>query len=184
MSAPLTIDTPWGPVRFTMPFIVLPGGGDVVIIGQKTLRKKIGIDVMAASVLKAQGRQDGAGMELTTARCVGEPNDGFVLRAAMAVTAFVTGGDAPGDVDDEVALTLPSQRPMIFQECGIVRACWRRLSITLLTVAPRRNVPRCCAISFFARTLTCYVGRCRVTHLHARNGFIRRQGWCGRNPYL
>ena len=28
----LTIETPWGPVRFTMPFIVLPGGGDVVII--------------------------------------------------------------------------------------------------------------------------------------------------------
>ena len=71
----LTIDTPWGPVRFTMPCIVFPGGGDVVIIGQKTLREKLGIDVMAqlkASVLKAQGRQDGAGMELT-ARSVGEP---------------------------------------------------------------------------------------------------------------
>eukprot|EP00904_Undaria_pinnatifida_P005886 jgi/Undpi1/2427/HiC_scaffold_13.g05808.m1 len=60
----LTIDTPWGPVRFTMPFIVLPGRGDVVIIGQKTLREKIGIDVMAqlkASVLRAQGRQDALG---------------------------------------------------------------------------------------------------------------------------
>ena len=64
----LTIDTPWGPVRFTMPFIVPPAGGDVVIIEQKTLREKLGIDVMAqlkASVLKAQERQDGAGMELT-----------------------------------------------------------------------------------------------------------------------
>ena len=48
-------------------------------------------------------------MELT-ARSVGEPNDGVVLRAGMAVTAFVPGGDAPGDVDDEVALTLLSQR--------------------------------------------------------------------------
>ena len=38
-----------------MPFIVLPGGGDVVIVGQKTLREKLGIDVMVplkASVLK------------------------------------------------------------------------------------------------------------------------------------
>ena len=55
----LTIDTPWGPVRFTLPFIVLPGVGDVVIIGQKTLREKLGIDAMAQledSVLKAQGR--------------------------------------------------------------------------------------------------------------------------------
>ena len=47
MSAPLTIETPWGSVRFTMPFIVLPEGGDVVIIGEKTLREKLGIDVMA-----------------------------------------------------------------------------------------------------------------------------------------
>ena len=122
-SCPLhiAIDTPWGPVRFTLPFIVLPGGGDVVIIGQKTLREKLGIDVMAqlkASVLKAQGRQDGAGMELPT-RSVGEPNDGAVLRAAMAATSFLSGGDAPGDVDDEVALTLPSQRPMIFLDFGV-----------------------------------------------------------------
>ena len=29
----LTIETPWGPVRFTTPSIVLPGEGDVVIIG-------------------------------------------------------------------------------------------------------------------------------------------------------
>ena len=65
---------------------------------------------LKASVLKAQGRQDGAGMELT-ARSVGEPNDGAVLRGTMATTAFVPGGD----VDDEVVLTLPSQRPMIFQ---------------------------------------------------------------------
>ena len=59
----LTIEAPWGPVRFTMPFMVLPSGGDVVIIGQKTLRAKLGIDVMAqlkASVLKAQGCWDGA----------------------------------------------------------------------------------------------------------------------------
>ena len=51
-----------------MPFIVLPEGGDVIIIGQKKLREKLGIDVMAqlkASVLKAQGRQDGVGIELT-----------------------------------------------------------------------------------------------------------------------
>ena len=122
-SCPLhsTIKTPWGPVRFTMPFIVLPAGGNVIIIGQKTLREKPGIDVMAqlkASVLKVQGRQDGAGMELT-ARSVGEPNNGAVLRAAMVVTAFVPSGDAPGDVDDKVALTLPSQRPMIFQDLEV-----------------------------------------------------------------
>ena len=94
---------------------MLPGGGRCVIIGQKTLRDKLGTDVMAqlkASVLNACGRQYGAGVELT-ARVVVEPNAGAVLRAAMAVTAFGPGGDAPGDVDDDVTLELLSQRPMI-----------------------------------------------------------------------
>ena len=66
--SPLDHRTPWGSVRFTMPFILLPGGGDVVIIGQKTLREKLGINVMAqlkASVLKAHGRQDSAEVEFT-----------------------------------------------------------------------------------------------------------------------
>ena len=87
----------WDPVRFTMPFIVLPGGGDVVIIGQTILREKFGIDVTAqlkASVLKAHRREDGPQMEIT-AGAVGKPNAGAVLRAAMAVTAFGPGGDAP-----------------------------------------------------------------------------------------
>ena len=64
----LTIETPWRPVRFAMPFIVLPRVGDVVIVGQKTLREKLGVDVMVqlrASVLNACGRQDGPGVELT-----------------------------------------------------------------------------------------------------------------------
>ena len=96
----------------------------MVIIGQKTLREKLGMDVMAQfkiSVLKAQGRQDGAGIELT-GRSVGEPNDGAGLRAAMADTAFVQGGDAPGDVVDEVALALPSQRPVVFQDSEVENA--------------------------------------------------------------
>ena len=69
---------------------------------------------LKTSVLKAHGRQDGDGVELT-ARAVGEPNAGAVLRAVMAVTAFGPGGNALGVVDDDVALTLLSQRPMILQ---------------------------------------------------------------------
>ena len=110
MSAPLNDRNANEAFLFTMLFIVLPGGGNVVIIGEKTFREKLGIDVMAplkTAVLKAQGRQDGAGMELIS-RCVDEANDCAVLRAAMAVTAFVSGGDAPGDAEDEVAMTLPS----------------------------------------------------------------------------
>ena len=109
----LTIETPWGPVRFIVPFIVLP----VVFIGQKTFREKLGIDVMAqlkASVLKAHGRQDGAWVELT-ACAMGEPSVGAMLRAAMALMAFGPSGGPLGDVDDDVTLELQSERPMIFQ---------------------------------------------------------------------
>ena len=37
----------------------------------------------------------------------------------MAVTAVGPGGDAPGDVDDDVTLTLLSQRPMMFQDAEV-----------------------------------------------------------------
>ena len=37
----------------------------------------------------------------------------------MTVTAFGPGGDAPGDVDDDVTLTLLSQRPMMFQNSEV-----------------------------------------------------------------
>ena len=89
----LTIETPWGPVRFTMPFIVLPGGGDVVVIGQKTLREKLDIDVMAQLkiyVLKAHGRQHGAGVKLTA--CWGRTQRWCCAAGAMAVTVFGPGG--------------------------------------------------------------------------------------------
>ena len=57
-------------------------------------------------------------MELT-ARSVGGPDNGAVLRAAMAITAFGPVGDVPGDVDDQVTLTPPSQRAMIFQDSKV-----------------------------------------------------------------
>ena len=80
----LTIPTPWGPVWFAMPLILLPGGVDVVIFCQTTVRDKRGIRVMAhlkASALKAHGCEDGAEME-TKAGAVGERNAGAVLRGA------------------------------------------------------------------------------------------------------
>ena len=55
------------------------------MIGQKMLREKLGINVMAqlkASVLKARGCQDDSGMELT-ALAAGQYNAGAVQRAAM-----------------------------------------------------------------------------------------------------
>ena len=54
-------------------------------------------------------------MEITAGGTVGEPKAGAVVPVAMAVLAFGPGGNALGDVDDGVTLTLLSQRPMMFQ---------------------------------------------------------------------
>ena len=141
-----------------------------------------------SSVLKAQGRQDGAGMELT-ARSVFEPNNGAVLRAAMAVTAFAPGCDAPGDVNNEVTLTLPSQRPMIFQDSDVeIEDHVGVLETAVDNSVDHDSPPEC------AKMLSDIVFRthldvlCRATHLHAeslwRSGFFQVQGWCGRNLHL
>ena len=93
----------------------------MVIIGQKTLREKLGIIAMAqlkVSVLKAHGREDGPEMEIT-AGAVGQPIARTVLRAAMAVTAFGPVGGPPGDLDDDDTLTLLSQRPIMFQDSEV-----------------------------------------------------------------
>ena len=167
----------------------------MVIIGQKTLREKLGIDVtaqMKASVLKAQGRQNGAGMELT-ARSVGEPNDGAVLRVAIAVIAFVLGGDAPGDVDDEVTLTLPCQRSMIFQDSDVeTRNRVGVLETAVDNAVDHSSSPECAKMLRYIVFRTHLDVSCRALpgnpHVHAkglgRSGFIQGQGRCGRNPHL
>ena len=106
----------------TMPVFVLPGGGGVVIIGQKTLREKLGIDVMVqlkAYVLNAHGRQDGRRWGGVYSSCYERARRGAVLRVAMAVTAFGPVVDAPDDVDDEVTLTLRSRRSVTFQDSEV-----------------------------------------------------------------
>ena len=70
---------------------------------------------LKVSVLKTHGCQDDSEMEFT-ALAVGEPNASAVLRAAMAVTTFGPGRDASDDVEDEITLTLLSQRPMMHQD--------------------------------------------------------------------
>ena len=57
-------------------------------------------------------------MELT-ARAMGEPRAGALLRLVMAVTAFGSGGDVPGDVNDDVTLELVPQRPMVLQDSEV-----------------------------------------------------------------
>ena len=88
----------------------------------------------------------------------------------MAVAAFGPGGDAPGDVDDDVKLTLLSQRPMVFQYSEVkvqdrVGALETAVDDAVDHGLPP-DVPRCCAISSFARILMYSVGCCSVSYTH------------------
>ena len=49
-----TIEISWGPVRFSLPLIVLLSASVVGISRQKTLRGKLGIDVMARAVVASR----------------------------------------------------------------------------------------------------------------------------------
>ena len=93
----------------------------MVIIGHKTFREKLGIDVLAhvkKSALKVCGHPDGAGVKLT-ARVVGDANAVTVLRGSMTVTEFGPGATAPGDVDDDGQTDAAISKPMIFQDFDV-----------------------------------------------------------------
>ena len=42
----LTLMTPWGRVRFQLPFIILPGPGDLIVVGRVTLQEVLCVDVV------------------------------------------------------------------------------------------------------------------------------------------
>ena len=129
----------------------------MVIIGQKTLREKNGLDVISkqnASVKKSRGREDGVELHITDG-AVGEPDARDVLGMAIAITAFGTAATR------QVTWTMTSHLRCCLNDprcsriprvkCKTVWVRWRRRSMTLLTLAFCRNVPRYCAILFCAR---------------------------------
>ena len=106
-------------------------------------------------------------MEIT-AGGVGEPNAGAVLRAAMAVTAFGPGGDAPGDRDGDVTLTLLSQRPMMFQDSEVEMKDRVGALETAVNDAVDHGLPPECAKMLRDIVFRTYsVGRCWATCLRA-----------------
>ena len=125
---------------------------------------------LKASVLKAHGREDGPEIE-ATAGAMDKPNAGAAVRAAMAVTAFGPSGDAPGDVYDDVTLTLLSLRPMMFQDSELEMQDRVGALETAVDDAVDHGLPPECAKMLrdigFRTHLTYSVGRCWATRLRA-----------------
>ena len=151
----LTIEIPWGPVRFSMPFIVLPEGSHVVIIRQKTLRGKRGIDVMAQlkiSVLKAHGMAMRWRLQLllwaspTLAPCCGRRWPSRRLgRAATRQVTWTMMAHGCCRLNGPRCSRIPRWR------CRAVWVCWRQWPMTMLTMAYRQNVRTVWTISFLTR---------------------------------
>ena len=57
----MAIGTSWDPVAISAAFTVIPGTDSVLILGSKTLREKLGIDVMSSLKGKAQGDDRSSG---------------------------------------------------------------------------------------------------------------------------
>ena len=124
-------------------------------------------------------------MEIT-AGVVGEPKAGSVLRVATAFTSFGSGGDAPGDVDDDVTLTLLSQRPMMFQDSEVkmqdrMGALWTAVDDDVEHgLRMRQDAAR---YRFSHAPFSYSVGRCWATHPRAWNLWPCRcsqvEGPCG-----
>lgn len=50
--------TPWAPLVVRLTVAILPGGDDTLVLGSKTLREKLHIDVMDGLRVRAQGQHE------------------------------------------------------------------------------------------------------------------------------
>ena len=123
----VAIETPWGPVAISTTFAVIPGTDSVQILGSKTLRKKLEIDVMASLKGKAQGgdRSSGGMPEHVGSRGVISLRRVAVTMKGMQAASKVVTAMEPRDefVEDVVA-----RGPAVFMEVGgKVIARWKAL---------------------------------------------------------
>ena len=137
----LNVESPWGPVRFTMPFIVLPGPSKMVIIGQKTLRDVRKIDV--ASQFYDQLRRMRGKHQVQAAS---PPLLVTQTHVHLTVEAF-GGGTGPVEEDqtDEVTDELLAQGPRMFMEPEEEMQARKAALVTAVFEAERSGLPPDCA---------------------------------------
>ena len=123
----VAIGTPWGPgVMFTA-FAVIPGTDSVLIVGSKTLREKLGIDVMASLKGKAQGGDRSSG---DIPEDVGSRDGISLRRVAVTMKGMQAAGKVAAAMEprDEFVEDVVARGPAMFMEVGDeVIARWEAL---------------------------------------------------------
>ena len=113
----MAIGTPWGPVVISTAFAVISGTGSVLILGSKTLREKLGIDVMAYLKGKAQG---GDRSSADMPDDVGSRGGISLRRVAVTMKGIRAAGKVSAAMEprDEFVEDAVARGPAMFMEVG------------------------------------------------------------------
>ena len=110
--------TPWGQVSVRLAVAVLPGGDDVLILGSKTLREQLNINVMDGLMAKVMGPgiPGAGGQEELARRLGGHVSIRLVSLALDAVQEIVDLETAVGEEDESRTDALLARGPAMVME--------------------------------------------------------------------
>ena len=134
----VTLRAPHGRISFRVAFVILPGSDDVMIIGSKTLRESLDIDIVQAfhqrvsqvgELFAAPGSAARADETVSSVRRLSGP--GLTLKGMLQAQVE----DALPDPPDEFCETLVSHGSAMFMEAGEEVAARREALVGALRVA-------------------------------------------------
>ena len=143
----VTLQAPRGRINSRVAFVILPDSDDVMIIGSKTLRESLDIDIVQAfhqrvsevgEVFTAPDSAARAEETVNSARRVSGP--GLTLQGMLQAQAE----DALPDSPDEFCETLVSHGPAMLMEAGEEVIARREALVGALHVAVKVGLPEGC----------------------------------------
>ena len=136
----MAIGTPWGPVVISTAFAVIPGTDSVLILGSKTLREKLGIDVMASLKGKAQGGDRSSG---DMPEDVGSRGGISLRRVAVTMEGMQAAGKLAAAMEprDEFVEDVVVRGPAMFMEVGDEVIARREAQMTAVDAALEAGLP-------------------------------------------
>ena len=143
----VTLQAPHGRISFRVAFIILPGSDDVMIIGSKTLRESLNIDIVQAfhqrvsqvgELFAAPDSAACADETVSSVRRLSGP--GLTLKGMLQAQVE----DALPDAPDEFCETLVSHGPSTFMEAEKEVAARREALVGALRVAVEVGLPKGC----------------------------------------
>ena len=143
----VTLQAPHGRISFRVAFVILPGSDDVMIIGSKTFRERLDIDIVQAfhqrvsevgELFTAPDSAARAEETVNLMRRVSGP--GLTLQGMLQAQAE----DALLDPPDEFCETLVSHGPAMYMGAGEGVAARREVLVGALRVAAEAGLPEGC----------------------------------------